>query len=102
LKNRRFFYSNPLIINPPNFSPKLRGFFIFNPRRKYKPKSRKEQNHYEKNHSRKNPIRAGAETTEKTETKVTIHIPENVDSVIKQLKINRIYELLKPEKEKSA
>jgi len=41
-------------------------------------------------------------TNEKTETKVTIHIPDNVDSVIKQLKINRIYELLKPKQEESA
>lgn len=34
--------------------------------------------------------------------KVKVHIPENVSETVKQQKINRLYDILKPKNKKSA
>lgn len=42
-------------------------------------------------------IRLAVKTALPKEIKVTVHIPENVNETSKRQKINRIYDILKPE-----
>lgn len=41
-------------------------------------------------------------TNTQAEVKVTIHIPDKVSDCIRQQKINRLYDILKPRKDKNA
>ena len=50
----------------------------------------------------KGTIMKNININEKKPIKVTIHVPENVSSAVKQRKINRLYDLLKPPEDDKA